>query len=286
MTRSASVLPAPSTVTSTGSTARRRRAAAQAWRHSGFLTARAVRTLLRQPAFAAITLVQPVLWLLLFGQLFRNVVHIPGFSSASGSYLEFITPGVVVMTALFSSGWAGTVFIEDMNRGVMDRLLASPVRRGAMIVGTLAYQSLTTVVQTLIVFGIAYLSGARFDGGAVGVLVTLLAACLISVVIASFSNAIALLVRQQEALIGISQFIVLPLQFLSSAIMDTRVAPAWVRHVARYNPVDWACTAARSALSADPDWGAILPRLALLAGLAITMAELATRAFRSYQRSL
>jgi ABC-2 type transport system permease protein len=261
-------------------------ATASMGRHSGLLTVRAVRTLLRQPAFAAITLVQPVLWLLLFGQLFRNVVHIPGFSSASGSYLEFITPGVVVMTALFSSGWAGTVFIEDMDRGVMDRLLASPVRRGAMIVGTLAYQSLTTVVQTLIVFGIAYLSGARFDGGAVGVLVTLLAACLISVVIASFSNAIALLVRQQEALIGISQFIVLPLQFLSSAIMDTRVAPVWVRDVARYNPVDWACTAARSALSADPHWAAILPRLGLLALLAIAMAELATRAFRTYQRSL
>ena len=53
------------------------------------------------------------------------------------------------MTALFSSGWAGTVYIEDMNRGVMDRLLASPVRRGAMMIGTLAYQAVTTVVQTL-----------------------------------------------------------------------------------------------------------------------------------------
>ena len=51
------------------------------------------------------------------------------------------------MTALFSSGWAGTVYIEDMNRGVMDRLLASPVRRGAMMIGTLAYQALTTVCR-------------------------------------------------------------------------------------------------------------------------------------------
>jgi ABC-2 type transport system permease protein len=254
--------------------------------HSSLLTARAVRTLLRQPAFAAITLVQPMIWLLLFGQLFRNVVHIPGFETASGSYLEFITPGVIVMTALFSSGWAGTVFIEDMDRGVMDRLLASPVRRGAMIVGSLAYQSLTTIAQTLIVFGIAYASGARFAGGATGVLVTVLAACLISVIIASFSNAVALLVRQQEALIGISQFIVLPLQFLSSSIMDTRVSPAWVRHVARYNPVDWASTAARAALSAGTDWGVVLPRLALLLALAVLMGWLATRAFRAYQRSL
>jgi len=255
-------------------------------RHSTYLTVRSVRSLLRQPAFAAMTLIQPVIWLLLFGQLFKNVIHVPGFTPASGSYLEFITPGVIVMTALFSSGWAGTVYIEDMDRGVMDRLLAAPVSRGAMIVGTVAYQSLTTIVQTLVVFGIAIASGARFDGGVTGDLVTVLAACLISVVIASLSNAIALLVRQQEALIGISQFIVLPLQFLSSSIMDTRVAPAWVRHVARYNPVDWASTASRAALSAGTDWGVVLPRLGSLLALAVAMSWLATRAFRTYQRSL
>jgi ABC-2 type transport system permease protein len=286
MSTPTSTLTSPSSLNGPSGNAREVKVGGGLVRHSWLLTTRAVRTLLRQPAFAAITLVQPVIWLLLFGQLFRNVVHIPGFSTATGSYLEFITPGVIVMTALFSSGWAGTVFIEDMDRGVMDRLLASPVRRGAMIVGTLAYQSLTTVVQTLIVFGIAYVSGARFPGGALGVLVTLLAACLISVIIASFSNAVALLVRQQEALIGISQFIVLPLQFLSSSIMDTRVAPAWVRDVARYNPVDWAATAARAALSADTDWGTVLPRLGLLAALAVVMGWLATRAFGSYQRSL
>ena len=140
--------------------------------HSSHLTMRALRTLARQPAYAAMTIIQPVIWLLLFGQLFKSVIHVPGFTTAAGSYLEFITPGVIVMTALFSSGWAGTVYIEDMNRGVMDRLLASPVRRGAMMIGTLAYQGLTTVVQTLIVFGIAYLAGARFPGGAVGIGIT------------------------------------------------------------------------------------------------------------------
>jgi ABC-2 type transport system permease protein len=255
-------------------------------RHSVYLTARAVRTLCRQPAYAAMTIIQPIIWLLLFGQLFKSIVRIPGFSTTSGSYLEFITPGVIVMTALFSSGWAGTVYIEDMNRGVMDRLLASPVRRGAIMVGTLAYQALTTIVQTLIVFGIAFVAGARFPGGATGMAVTVLAAILISMIIASLSNALALLLRQQEALIGISQFIVLPLQFLSAAIMDTRLSPAWVAHVARYNPVDWAVVASRQALSASTAWGAVWPRLGLLAGLAGLMAWLATRAFGSYQRSL
>jgi ABC-2 type transport system permease protein len=253
--------------------------------HTVLLTMRSVCTLIRQPALAAITLIQPVLWLLLFGQLFKSVIYIPGFSTASGSYLEFMTPGVIVMTALFSSGWAGTVYIEDMNRGVMDRLLASPVRRGAMMAATLAYQALTTVLQTAIVFLIAFAAGARFSGGAAGFAITMLAAALISMIIASLSNAIALLVRQQEALIGISQFIVLPLQFLSSAIMDTRLSPRWVQHVARYNPVDWAVVASRQALSAGTDWGAVWPRLGLLTALAGVMAWLATRAFRSYQRS-
>ena len=93
-------------------------------------------------------------------------------------------------------------------------------------------------------------------------------------------------VSELEALIGISQFIVLPLQFLSSALIALAVAPAWLRGVARYNPVDWAVVASRQALSAATDWSTVLVRLALLATLALVMAGLATRAFRSYQRSL
>jgi ABC-2 type transport system permease protein len=255
-------------------------------KHSAFLTVRSIRILVRVPAFAVATLVQPIIWLLLFGQLFESVVSIPGFSPAAGGYLAFITPGVVVMTALFSSGWAGTVYIEDMNRGVMDRLLVSPVRRGAMMVGTLAYQAVTTVLQTLVVFAVAYIAGARFPGGALGVPITVVAACLISVIVASLSNALALLVRQQEALIAISQFVVLPLQFVSSALFDTALSPQWVQQVARYNPVDWAVVASRQALSAGTEWGAVLPRLGLLVLLATLMAWLATRAFGSYQRSI
>jgi ABC-2 type transport system permease protein len=263
-----------------------RRRGARLLPHSVQLTTRSVRTLLRQPAFAVMTVVQPVIWLLLFGQLFKAIVALPGFDRGGGSYLEFLTPGVIMMTALFSSGWAGTLYIEDMNRGVMDRLLASPVSRGAMMVGTLAYQGLTTVLQTLLVFAVAALSGARFPGGLAGIGVTVLAAVLISVVVAALSNAVALLVRQQEALIGISQFIVLPLQFVSSALMDTRLSPAWVRHVADFNPVDWAVVAARQALQSGTDWGLVWSRLGLLAALAVLMAWLATQTFATYQRSL
>jgi ABC-2 type transport system permease protein len=253
--------------------------------HSTHLTIRSVRQLIRQPAFVAITLVQPVIWLFLFGQLFKRVVDIPGFAAPGTSYLEFLTPGVVAMTALFSAAWAGTVYIEDMNRGVMDRLLASPVRRGAMINGTLAYQSITTGVQAAVIIGLAYAGGARFAGGFAGVTLTMLSAILLTLIFAALSNAVALMVRQQEALIGISQLLSLPLSFLSSAVMDIRLAPEWIQTAARYNPMDWAVVVSRQALSAAPDWGAVWPRLGALAGLALVMGWLATRAFAAYQRS-
>jgi len=254
--------------------------------HSTHLTIRSLRQLWRQPAFVVVTLVQPAIWMFLFGQLFTDVVKIPGFGDPGTSYLEFLTPGVVAMTALFSAAWAGDVYIQDMGRGVMDRLLASPVRRGAMINGTLAYQSIVTVIQSVVIVAMALLGGARFAGGVRGVGVTLLAAVLLTLVFAALSNAVALLVRQHEALIGISQLLSLPLSFVSSAIMDLRIAPHWIQDVARYNPMDWCVVVSRSALSAAPDWSTVWPRLGALAGLALVMGWLATRAFAAYQRSV
>ncbi len=96
---------------------------------------------MRQPAWVAITLIQPMIWLLLFGALFKRVVEIPGY--VGGSYIEYLTPGVIVMTAISSAGWNGMAFIDDMHRGVMDRFLVSPVWRSALNVGSLVYSALT-----------------------------------------------------------------------------------------------------------------------------------------------
>jgi ABC-2 type transport system permease protein len=252
--------------------------------HSALLTVRSLHTLLRMPAYLAFTLVQPMIWLLLFGALFTNIAQLPGFGT--GSYLEYLTPGVVVMTAMFSAGWAGTTFIGDMDRGVMDRTLTSPVSRGALICGSLAYQAVTCAVQSAIVLAVGLAAGARYPAGPAGVLATGVCAVLLAMVFAALSNAMALLLRQQEALIALSQFLTLPLTFLSSVMMAPESMPSWVSHVARYNPVDWAAVAARSALSAAPDWALIAGRGGLLLALAVVMAGLATSAFHSYQRSV
>ncbi|NJC68739.1 ABC transporter permease [Planosporangium thailandense] len=252
--------------------------------HSRLLTLRSLRTLSRQPAYLLFTLVQPMVWLLLFGQLFRRIAELPGFGAAS--YVEYLTPGLVVMTAMMTAGWSGTSFIQDMERGVMDRNLTSPVSRAALITGSLAHQAVTTVVQSLIVFGVGLATGARYRGGIRGVVVVLACAVLLALIFAALSDAIALLVRQQEALIGVSQFLAMPLAFLSSVMMAPALMPGWVGDVARFNPVDWAAVASREALTSTPDWGLVLDRGALLLALAIVMGWLATRAFRAYQRSI
>lgn len=252
--------------------------------HTTILTARQLRAFIRVPFFLVINLIQPIIWLLLFGQLFTKVVDIPGFSGGD-DYLVFLTPGIVMMMALFGSAWAGTSYIQDMDRGVMDRFLTSPTSRGGMIVSTMLYQSVLAVIQTLVVLGVAWLAGARFGGGILGMLVLLLATVLLTFVFSAFSNAIALIAKQQTALIAISQLISFPLMFLSSAIMDTSLSPAWVGDVARFNPFEWAVVAGRGALQESPDWGEIWFNLGLLAALAVIMTWLATRAFRTYQRA-
>lgn len=253
--------------------------------HSALLTGRLLRGLLRMPTFLIIGLVQPVIWLLLFGQLFRSVIDLPGFGHAQGGFLQFLTPGVVMMTALFAAAWAGTTYLEDIDRGVMDRMLTSPAHRGALVLSTMAYQAIQTVIQSLIIVAVALLAGARFPGGAAGVVITIVAAVLLALIFASLSNAVALLTRQQGTLIAISQFTTLPLMFLSSAVMDLALAPSWVAAIARYNPVEWAVAAGREALLADTDWAAVWMHLGLLAAGAIVMGLLATRAFRTYRRA-
>ncbi len=252
--------------------------------HTALLTARQLRAARRIPAFVAINLIQPILWLLLFGQLFKSVIDIPGFGD-HGTYLEFLTPGIIMMMALFGSAWAGTTYIQDMDRGVMDRFLASPTSRAGLMSSTLVYQAILTLIQSLVVVAIAWFAGARFHGGFVGIVVLLLGAMLLTAAFSAFSNAVALLARQQTALIGISQLVTLPLMFLSSAIMNTALSPAWVRDVARYNPFEWAVVVGRQALAESPDWGTIWLHLGLLAALTLVMTNLATRAFRAYQRS-
>jgi ABC-2 type transport system permease protein len=244
---------------------------------------RCLRVIARQPAYLGIALVQPIIWLLLFGALFKAVAQIPGFH---GSYVDYLTPGVVVMLAVSSAGWTGMAFIEDINGGVMDRMLASPVWRGALNLGSVAQAVITILIQTLLIVLIALALGAHYANGVGGVLILMLVAALLGAAFASLSNGLGVLARQRETLIGAVTMVLLPLTFLSSALMQQSLVPGWIGTVARFNPVNWAVEAGRSAAMSDIDWGLVASRVGLLAALTVLCAWFATRAFGAYQRSL
>ena len=253
-------------------------------RQTQYMTMRHLRELWRQPWFIAIALVQPVIWLLLFGALFKKIVEIPGFHGHS--YIAFLAPGVVVMTAMFNSAWSGMALIEDLDRGVTARFLVSPVRREALIAGRIVKEAVVVVFQSLIIVALALAVGATFPGGVGGVVVLFLVSALLGAVFSGLSNAFALIMRQEEALIGAVQFIVLPLTFLSSTFLASNLMPNWIRHVSDFNPVNWAVLAGRAATSSHADWGLVASRVGFLAALLLLCLWFATRAFRSYQRSI
>jgi ABC-2 type transport system permease protein len=250
-----------------------------ALRQTVALTARQLLALWRQPWFVAITIMQPIIWLLLFGAMFKKVVEIPGFKG--GSYIEFLTPGIVVMSALFSAGWHGMGLINMLERGIMDRFLVSPLRRGALIAAGIVQSVIVIAIQSLVIIGLAFAVGARFSAASVLLQVGL--AALLGAAVTGLSDGLALVARQEETLIGAVQFVVLPATFLSSGMMAANLLPGWIQDIARFNPVNWAVTASRAAGS---DWTLVGTRAALLGGLVLVCGALATRAFRVYQRAV
>jgi ABC-2 type transport system permease protein len=253
-------------------------------RQTLYMTVRHLRELWRQPWFVAVTLMQPVIWLLLFGALFKKVVEIPGFHGHS--YIAFLAPGVVVMTAMFNSAWSGMSLIDDLNRGVTARFLVSPVRRPALIAGRIVKEAVVVVIQSVIIVALALIVGASFPGGVGGVALLFLFSALLGATFGALSNGFALIMRQEEALIGAVQFIVLPLTFLSTTFLEANLMPKWIARLSDFNPVNWAVVAGRAATSSSPDWGVIASRAALLVALLLLCVAFATRAFRSYQRSV
>jgi ABC-2 type transport system permease protein len=253
-------------------------------RHTWYMSQRQMMMLFRQPVWIAITLIQPIIWILLYGQAWKNVTQLGGFGTSD--YLTYLTPGIVVMTALFSGGWNGFGLIEDINHGVMDRFLVTPASRGAIIFGRLVQLAIIATIQSAILLLIGSLTGADY-ATVFGVMVLIFAGILLGATFGALSNALSVVVRKEETVIAAVNFIILPLTFLSTVFLPKeRLGAGWIRAFARFNPVDWAVEAGRRAVFPDPDWALIAGRLALLAVLAIACSLVATRAFRAYQRSV
>ena len=213
--------------------------------NSGQLAGRRVRVFLRQPWFIAITLVQPMIWLLLFGQLFKGITAMPGLPRRRLHRLPDAR----------RRGDDGDVLqrlerhdvITDLDRGVMDRFLVTPVRRGSLIAGDLGYQGLTTVLQTVIVLAIGWVAGARFPGGWRRCWRSSSPRCCWGAHSPPPPTpSRSLCARRSRSSASTSSWCSrwrsCPRPSCRSAL-----APAWIQHVARWNPVNWAVEVGRES---------------------------------------
>ncbi len=169
---------------------------------------------------------------------------------------------------------------------MVDRFLVSPASRGSLISGRLVQGAIVGVIQSAIIIVLGLIIGAQYPGGIPGIVALTICSVLLGTGIGALSNGIALLSRKEETMIAVSNFVLLPLVFLSSVFMAQALMPGWMQSVAKYNPVNWAVQAGREGLASGPDWSLVLTRMGWLALFTLVCTWLATRAFRVYQRSI
>jgi ABC-2 type transport system permease protein len=250
-----------------------------------YLTGRKLRALIRQPFVLVFSVVQPAIWLFLFGELFHRVTDIPGFAY-QGSFLAYLVPGVVAMNAMSGNMWAGMAMIEEIDRGTLNRFLVTPASRLAIMNASVVEQAVSTTIQTLIIVALGYAGGARYPGGAPGVAALTAAAVLVGIFWGGLSNMTGMLLRSREAIIGVYTFFMLPLMFLSTAFMQPGFLPGWMQAIASRNPLNWEVQIGRDALSASQDWAAIAVRGGGLLALAVIAVAISVTTFRGYARNV
>jgi ABC-2 type transport system permease protein len=253
-------------------------------RHTWFMVVRQTRNLMREPIWIALLLIQPMIWLVLYGQLFKRVVHLGGFGTTS--YVTFLAPAIVIMNAFFGATWSGMGMINDLKFKVIERFLATPASRLSLVLSQIVRAALTAAIQALVILLVALALGVHVHEGPLGWLVVIVVAMLVTMPFAGISQGIALLTRREATMIAVANFIGLPLLFLSSTLLATSQMPHWMQVTTRFNPMNWGVIAARDAVLPGTDWTSIGVHVLYLLALTVVTTAFATWTFRAYQRTL
>lgn len=204
-----------------------------------------IRKLMRDPTELVSRAVQPVLWLAVFGQVFSKVRGIP---TGNISYLDFMAPGILAQSILFSAIFYGIAIIWERDLGIVHKLLVTPASRTALVLGKSVAAGLRGLVQAVVVYLVALglHVGIRWDLGAM--VSVALAVFLGSCIFATFSLVIACLVKTRERFMGIGQVLTMPLFFASSAIYPLELMPGWLKAIAIVNPLTYLVDALRDSM--------------------------------------
>lgn len=235
---------------------------------------------LRNPAWILIQLMQPLLYLVLFGPLMEKMVaSTPGFPP--GDVWQIFTPALIVMIALFGSSFVGFALLADYRNGVIERLRVTPVRRVAMLLGKVLHNALQAVLQAILLITLAVLAfGLRAPFG--GIVLGLAFVALLSVTMASASYALALTLKSEEAFPALLNAVLLPVLLLSGILLPitTGLAPDWLYAISRINPFTHVVEAERAGFRGEFTMDALFTGSVVLVTLACLAVWWGTRTFR------
>ena len=232
------------------------------------------------------SLVQPVVFLVLFTQVFGNVA---GQSLPPGipNYETYLLPAIVIQVSLATGATSGIGLVNDIESGMFEKVLVSPMNRAAVFVGKTAAEMVRIVLQIAIILGLGVLLGAEIATGIVGVVGIMLVGILFSLWFVAFSNTLALLTKDQESTIIGANLLQFPLLFVSSAFLPISTLPGWIQTVAKFNPITYGVDAAR-AIMLDADvmevwditafggiWNTLVPSIGVLVALALLLGGIA-----------
>lgn len=186
---------------------------------------------LRQPLWVVIGLLQPILYLTLFGPLLQTIAATSGFE---GDAWQVFVPGLLVQLGIFGGLFVGFGIIAEWRLGVIDRQLVSPAARTAIISGRTLRDVVVITVQAIVLVGAAYFMGLRVPVGAL--LIGLVLVALLGAAFSFISNAIGIATKSEDALAPMVNTLALPILLLSGILLPMTLAPAWLQTVANLNP--------------------------------------------------
>ncbi|MDQ3677611.1 MAG: ABC transporter permease [Actinomycetota bacterium] len=219
--------------------------------------------------------ITPVMFVLMFTYLFGGAI-----AGSTGEYLDYILPGILVMSVLFTTVYAGVALNTDLTKGVVDRFRSLPIWRPAPLVGSLLGDSVRYVVggTVIIVLGVAL--GYRPGAGIVGIVAALGLVVLFAFGLSWVFMTLGLLLRSPSAVLNSGFMGIFPLTFLSNVFVDPDTLPAGLEDFVDVNPVSILATAARGLMEGNAQAGDIAIVLAVSAALTAVFAPLTTRLYR------
>ncbi|MDW7981467.1 MAG: ABC transporter permease [Thermomicrobium sp.] len=251
---------------------------------AAFLSAAAVvaeveaRRLRHDPWEVVTRVVQPLLWLTIFGQAVARA----RFFAGQGDYLSFMTPGILAQSVMFTSIFYGLAIIWERDAGILQKILVLPVPRASFVVGKALGAGLRAVIQGLVIVLVALAMGVHLHLTVASLLAGMIAVLLGAGVFATLSMLLATMLKTRERFMGIGQVLTMPLFFASNAIYPLDIMPQWLRLVAQVNPLSYLVELLRSALVYANPFGAVRDWLLLciwLVGLQLLVS-------RRYERVL